>query len=273
MSQTDESAGSLQRLLEALAQRTPGDVVCPVTPAQAIGSGSDGSYASAVDSYTLVIGEVAFAGNVPSAELPQALRSLTRSRRADLLGLAWSLLALRDGGRAVLVVPEALLSASTQAHCTLRRRLIEENGLEAVIRLAPGWYKSRTGAAILVARKGGCTESAWFYDLAARPRGREPKQRGRRGAPGMALSEPSDLLVRWETRAASAHDDARTGRYFAVARTGITPPAFDLGIDRHRLVQARPAPVLPRPHELLAEVAGLEAEIFEGIRQLVGMLK
>ena len=59
---------------------------------------------------------------------------------------------------------------------------------------------------------------------------------------------------------------------FFVRREAIQPPAYRLGIDHYRCADAQVA-LQPKPHEILHEIAGLEAEILQGIRDLVGLLK
>jgi hypothetical protein len=57
---------------------------------------------------------------------------------------------------------------------------------------------------------------------------------------------------------------------FFVRREDIRPPHYALDVHRHRSAHAAQA---PQPQEILHEIAGLEAEILQGIRDLVGMLK
>jgi type I restriction enzyme M protein len=198
--------------------------------------------------YSVVIGAVPFAGAIDGSGASAELRALTRSRRAELLAIAWALLALKEGGRLALVVPESVLDGDTQAHHLLRRRLVEENALQAVIGMRAGIFRARTRAAILVATRGGATERVGFHRLDA------------------ARDIPA-LLARWPVQ----RDAPAAVTSLFVRREEIRPPQFSLAMDRYR--SARPAETLHSAHELLHEIAGLEAEILQGIRDLVGMLK
>ena len=109
--------------------------------------------------YAAVVGAVPFSGSVEAGNARADVRAWVQSRRAELVAIATALLALRDGGRMALVVPESVLDGATRAHQALRRRLIEENALHAVIRMRAGIYKPRTRAAVLVAAKAGHTST------------------------------------------------------------------------------------------------------------------
>ena len=233
---------AVQRLLEVLAAA---DDAGPIADASVI----DLARPVPAAHYSAVIGAVPFAGTIDANGASAELRALARSRRAELLAIAWALLALKEGGRLALVVPESVLDGDTQAHHALRRRLVEDNALQAVIGMRAGIFRARTRAAILVATRGGATERVGFHRLDA------------------ARDTPA-LLARWPVQ----RDAPGAIASLFVRREEIRPPRFTLAMDRYRSApqtQAQQA----QPHELLHEIAGLEAEILQGIRDLVGMLK
>ncbi len=71
------------------------------------------------------------------------------------------------GGRSATIVPQGVLFGSSKAHQSLRKTLVEDNQLEAVINLPSGVFKPYAGVAtaILIFTKGGQTDEVWFYDL------------------------------------------------------------------------------------------------------------
>jgi type I restriction enzyme M protein len=240
-SRTHPDPPAVRRVLALLAAA---DDAGPIADAEAI----DFTHAVPAGHYSVVMGAVPFAGTIAGSGASAELRALTRSRRAELLAIAWALLALKEGGRLALVVPESVLDGDTQAHRGLRRRLVEENALQAVIGLRAGIFRARTRAAILVATRGGATERVGFHRLD--------------GAGDVAA-----LLARWPLQRDAP---AAIGSLF-VRRDEIRPPQFSLAMERYR--SARPAETLQPPHEILHQIAGLEAEILQGIRDLVGLLK
>src|SRR5206468_6642836 len=78
---------------------------------------------------------------------------------------------LKPGGRAAVIVPDGVLFGSSNAHKTLRRILVEDQKLDAVVSLPGGVFKPYAGVsiAILVFTKtnSGGTDFVWFYDVDA----------------------------------------------------------------------------------------------------------
>jgi len=82
--------------------------------------------------------------------------------------------ALAPGGRCAVVVPEGLLFGSTGAHIDLRKKLVTDFDLQAVISLPAGVFKPYAGVktSVLVFSKPHmesqiATEhrSVWFYEV------------------------------------------------------------------------------------------------------------
>jgi type I restriction enzyme M protein len=205
------------------------------------------------NAYSSVIGAAPFSGTIAAGSAGADPRAGLQTRRAELMTVALALQALREGGRMALVVPESVLDGMTRAHQTLRRRLVEENTLHAVIRLRAGLYKPRTRAALLVAARGGHTSTVWFCELGS-------------------SRQVAELAVDWPKRGAAAPAATGAPASFFVRREAIQPPQYRLGIDHYRCAHPQDSQQ-PKPHEILHEIAGLEAEILQGIRDLVGLLK
>jgi type I restriction enzyme M protein len=130
--------------------------------------------------------------------------------------------------------------------------LIEDHGLQAVIALRAGVLKARMRAAILLVVRGGATRSIWFDEL-------------------QSVAAIPELLKRWNAR---EHPQANTalGHGFWVERDAVSAPDYALGIARARAARAART-TAPTPEQLLHEIASLEADILQGIRDLVGLLK
>lgn len=205
---------------------------------------------------------VSFSGTVPADALPEAIKTLTHSRRSDLAGVAWTYLALAAQGCAAIVVPEAFLTEATQGHMRLRRQLTEEGRVQGIVRLASGIYKPRVSAALVVLGPADAGP-VWFSevtDAAEMPR----------EASG---EEVSAVGTRWRDRRCPTGDPARNGPDFLVPRDEIAAARFDWSPERYRRNDAPASSPLRPAHEILTELAGLEAEIFQGIRDVVGALK
>jgi type I restriction enzyme M protein len=185
------------------------------------------------------------------------------SRRADLAGVAWTYLALAPQGGGAVVVPESFRSEATQGHLHLRRLLTEEGRVHGIVRLASGAYKPRSNAAVLVLGPPDMGP-VWFCEVV------DPAEMPQ---PGTEDATVSPVGKQWRDRHLAAADRPRTGPSFVVPRNEIAAAHFDWSIERFRSAESTPPIPLRPPHEILAELAGLEAEIFQGIRELVGVMK
>ena len=78
---------------------------------------------------------------------------------------------MKTGGRAAVIVPDGVLFGSSKAHKSLRKMLVEEQKLDAVIKLPSGVFRPYAGVstAILLFTKTniGGTDFVWFYDVQA----------------------------------------------------------------------------------------------------------
>ena len=104
-------------------------------------------------------------GRRSSATLfPDHLPFKTNTLEASFLQLAMA--SLRPGGRAVLAMPDAFLFRGG-AELTVRRWLLEEHGVDAVLQLPSESFQPYTGVRIslLVLTKGGGTQRVRFVDL------------------------------------------------------------------------------------------------------------
>src|SRR5436190_17224151 len=123
------------------------------------------------ETYTLVLANPPFAGSLDYENCAKDLQQIVKTKKTELLFLALFLRLLKPGGRAAVIVPEGVLFGSSKAHKELRRMLVEDQKLDAVISLPSGVFKPYAGVstAILLFTKtnSGGTEHVWFYDCAA----------------------------------------------------------------------------------------------------------
>ncbi len=103
--------------------------------------------------YKVILSNPPFAGVLPKESIRRDLP--TDSKKSELLFLGVVMEALAPGGRAAVLVPEGLLFGSTTAHVELRRRLVENYDLQAVISLPAGVFKPYAGVktGVLVFRR------------------------------------------------------------------------------------------------------------------------
>ena len=121
--------------------------------------------------YTLVLANPPFAGSLTTSRTSKDLLRVVKTKKTELLFLAQFVRMLKAGGRAAVIVPDGVLFGSSKAHQDLRRMLVEEQKLDAVVKLPSGVFRPYAGVstAILVFTKtnSGGTDQVWFYDVRA----------------------------------------------------------------------------------------------------------
>ncbi len=155
--------------------------------------------------YKVILSNPPFAGVLPQESIRKDLP--TNSKKSELLFLGVMMEALAPGGRCAVVVPEGLLFGSTSAHVELRRKLVEDYDLLAIISLPAGVFKPyagvKTGVLIFRRPESAAKEKkekkqgkVWFYEV--RNDGYDPDKIQGGGRPETPeRNDIPDLLVRW----------------------------------------------------------------------------
>jgi type I restriction enzyme M protein len=173
-----------------------------------------------------VLANPPFAGSLDYETTAKDLLQIVKTKKTELLFLALMLRLLKNGGRAAVIVPDGVLFGSSKAHKELRRMLVEDHKLEAVVKLPSGTFKPYTGVstAILFFQKtsSGGTDDVWFYDVQADGFTLDDKR-----TPTSANDLP-DVLTRWSSRPPSGRIETwsesarpRTAQSFLVPKSEI----------------------------------------------------
>ena len=156
--------------------------------------------------YDVVLANPPFKGAIDTSDVNPTLPS--KVRKTEILFLHLFLRLLENGGRAAVIVPDGILFGSTRAHIDIRKRLVEENRLEAVISMPPGVFRPYAGvsAAVLLFTKGAATERVWCYDM--EHDGFSLDDRRQR----IAQNDIPDLLACWRMRNDTQFQQRRSDR-------------------------------------------------------------
>jgi len=226
------------------------------------------------EGYHVVLANPPFAGRVDKDRVVEEVKVGT-STATELLFLKYMMDNLRPGGRCGVIVPEGVLFGSTGAHKELRRQLIENNRVEAVLSLPGGVFQPYSGVktSVLFFRKGGTTENVLFlhadndgYKLDANHD--NPIETD--DLPGLATvyREKEANLATWRVRDPNAEWTAQW--WFADAAT-VRANDFNLSAGRYRPM-SQSAVEHRDPRVLLDELAAIEAEIVEEVEALKAAL-
>jgi type I restriction enzyme M protein len=221
------------------------------------------------EKYSLVLANPPFAGSLDYESTAKDLQQVVKTKKTELLFLALFLRLLQTGGRAAVIVPDGVLFGSSKAHKTLRKILVEDQKLDAIISMPSGVFKPYAGVstAILLFTKtnSGGTEDVWFYDMQADGFSLDDKR-----TPQPDKSDLADILARWQNRE-DEQVRPRTDQSFLVPRSEIAENDYDLSINRYKEVVYEAVEYDP-PNVILERLAELEHEIVKGREELEGLL-
>jgi type I restriction enzyme M protein len=241
------------------------------------------------EKYSLILANPPFAGSLDYEGTAKDLLSVVKTKSTELLFLALFLKLLKPGGRAAVIVPDGVLFKTSKANREIRRILVDEHKLDAVVSLPSGVFRPYAGVstAILFFTKtnSGGTDTVWFYDMTADGWSLDDKRQPLLDAellgtkPSRVLTSEehaknnlSDVLARWTQREGAERNRARTEQSFTVKREEIEAADYDLSLNRYKeVVHAKVEHVSPL--HLLKELNAIESEIQVGLKALEGMLK
>jgi type I restriction enzyme M protein len=241
------------------------------------------------EKYTLVLANPPFAGSLDHENVAKDLQRVVKTKKTELLFLALFLRLLKPGGRAAVIVPDGVLFGSSKAHKELRKLLVEEQKLDAVVSLPSGAFRPYAGvstAILLFTRtNSGGTDNVWFYDIQADgwslddkrqplldPDKLGPSPKLPLTADEQAKNNFPDVQARWQQRSGSELERPRTAQSFCVPKSEIAENGYDLSLNRYKKVVYDEVDHVP-PKQLLAELMALEREIEVGLKELESMLR
>ena len=221
------------------------------------------------EKYSLVLANPPFAGSLDYESTAKDLQQVVKTKKTELLFLALFLRLLQTGGRAAVIVPDGVLFGSSNAHRTLRRILVEEQKLDAIVSMPSGVFKPYAGVstAILLVTKtnSGGTDHVWFYDMQADGYSLDDKR-----TPQPEKSDLADILARWQNREAE-RKRPRTDQSFLVPKAKIAGNDYDLSINRYKEVEYEAVEYDP-PMVIMERLAEMEEEIAKGRTELERLL-
>ena len=220
------------------------------------------------EKYTLVLANPPFKGSLDADTVSADLLKLCKTKKTELLFLALFLRMLKVGGRCACIVPDGVLFGSSKAHKDIRKTLVEDNRLEAVISMPSGVFKPYAGVstAVLVFTKTGHggTDQVWFYDMKADGFSLDDKRTP------VSENDIPDIVARFRNRE-QEETRARTEPSFLVPKEEIAQNGYDLSINKYKQVEYTPVEY-PPTSEILQDLRSLEQQITQGLDELEGML-
>ncbi len=218
--------------------------------------------------YSLILANPPFTGSLDYDAVSADLLKVYKTKKTELLFLTLFLRMLKIGGRCACIVPDGVLFGSSKAHKAIRKEIVENNRLEAVISMPSGVFKPYAGVstAILIFTKTehGGTDHVWFYDMKADGFSLDDKRSV------IAENDIPDIISRFHNLEGEK-DRERTEQSFLVPKQEIADNAYDLTINKYKKVEYVPVEY-PSTQEIMTNLHELEMEITSGLAELEEML-
>lgn len=219
--------------------------------------------------YTKILANPPFKGSLNYEGVSTDLLKVAKTKKTELLFLILFLRMLKTGGRCASIVPDGVLFGSSNAHKAIRKEIVENNRLEAIISMPSGVFKPYAGvstAVIIFTKTGaGGTDDVWFYDMQNDGYSLDDKRTAIVG------SDIPDIVARFKSLGEEAKRE-RTEQSFLVPKAEIVANGYDLSINKYKKT-VYVEETYPHPLEIMTEIRQLESEITSGLAELEAMLR
>ncbi len=220
------------------------------------------------DKFTLILANPPFKGSLDYDIVSADLLKKCKTKKTELLFVELFVQMLKMGGRCACIVPDGVLFGSSAAHKAVRKELIENQRLEAVISMPSGVFKPyagvSTGILIFTKTEHGGTDNVWFYDMQADGFSLDDKRTQ------ISDNDIPDIIERFANRDKEVARE-RTDKSFMVPKQEIVDNEYDLSINKYKKVEYVPVEY-PPTSEIMDKILELDAQIAKELQELRGML-
>ena len=218
--------------------------------------------------YSIILANPPFKGSLDADTVSTDILKVCKTKKTELLFLALFLRMLKIGGRCACIVPDGVLFGSSTAHKAIRKEIIENNRLEAVISMPSGVFKPyagvSTGILIFTKTGHGGTDNVWFYDMQADGYSLDDKRTP------VSENDIPDIITRFHNLDGET-DRERTDKSFFVPKQEIIDNDYDLSINKYKKTVYE-AVEYPSTTELMTDLYELQMKISKGMDELNSLL-
>lgn len=219
--------------------------------------------------YTLIMANPPFAGSLDKGNVNKKILAYANTSKTELLFLAQFVRSLEIGGRCASIVPDGVLFGSSKAHLAIRKEIVDNQQLRAVISMPSGVFKPYAGVstAVLVFTKtnSGGTDKVWFYDMKADGYSLDDKR-----SP-ISDNDIPDVVARFHNQQAE-ESRSRKEQSFLVPVEEIRNNDYDLSINKYKEVEREKVEYEPIA-DILARLEKTESEYLKSYSELYKMLE
>lgn len=241
---------------------------------------------------TLVLANPPFKGSLDEDVIYSELTKTVKTKKTELLFLALILRGLKVGGRAAVVVPDGVLFGSNKASVSIRKELVDNNLLQAVISMPGGVFRPYAGVstAILIFTKtgNGGTNDVWFYEMEADGYSLDDKRTPQaqeletfkqlESSDKMSSTDLPEILKIWKNIKVHLREQdklptkGRDTKSFFVNKSELSKSNYELNVNRYRLVKHKEVKY-DNPKNVISAIRKLDEARFETLKQLEQLLK
>ena len=221
------------------------------------------------DKYSLILANPPFKGSLDADSVSADLLKVCKTKKTELLFLALFLKMLKVGGRCACIVPDGVLFGSSKAHKAIRKELIENNKLEAVISMPSGVFKPyagvSTGILIFTKTNHGGTDNVWFYNMTADGYSLDDKRTK------VSENDIPDIIQRFNALD-NEKERKRTDKSFFVTKKEIVENDYDLSINKYKEIEYEKIEY-PPTKDIMKEILEINNEITKELKELSDLLE
>ena len=194
--------------------------------------------------------------------------AITKTKKTELLFMALFVRMLQMGGRCASIVPDGVLFGTSTGHLTIRKEIVDNQRLQAVISMPSGVFKPYAGVstAILIFTKtnAGGTDKVWFYDMKADGFSLDDKRNP------VADNDIADIIARFHNLEAEA-SRTRKEQSFLVPVEEIREKGYDLSINKYKEIE-REKVVYEASDVIFGRISSLEEEILSAMEEFKSLM-
>lgn len=221
--------------------------------------------------YDIVMANPPFTGNIDKGDINENLQLQTT--KTELLFVERIYNMLKKGGIAALIIPQGVLFGSAKAFAQLRKKIVEEAELNAVITMPSGVFKPYAGVAtsILIFTKGGKTDHTWFYEMKSDGYELNDKRTEKYMEDGVRdYGDLQDIVARYHSRNPETDTD-RTAQCFFVPKAELAENDYDFSLSKYKEEKYDEVDY-EAPQLILDRLSALEKQVVTGIEELKSIL-
>lgn len=220
------------------------------------------------NAYSLIMANPPFTGSLFTERVSEDLLAVTKTKQTELLFVALFTKMLKLGGRCASIVPDGVLFNSKNAYKSIRKELIENQKLSAVISMPSGVFRPYSGVqtAILIFTRtdNGGTDKVWFYNMRADGFSLDDKR-----TPINETDIP-DIINRFK-ELDKENQRNRAENSFLVPKEEIVKNDYDLLFKTYKRINYEKVEY-PPTSEILKDIERLDSEVANSIVELKAIL-